>query len=413
MKIFISYRRESGEGAAKGLRKALEKTFGADAVFRDRDSLQPGDNWRTHISDSIAASDVVLVVISSNWVGESPDGSSRRIDKDDDPVHVEVKTALERLERDGITVVPILVDTEFPDRLPPDLAPIQNFEAIVPTLTGWADEVERLLTVLQEIDPDSPVNRSQLVPVAVGDQVRWLGSSISDPLVAGDDGGSFTRPSSLAISPDGVVVGQLVHGDLVLWALRDPNNAQYERWWQSRLAGLWEESRLIAIARRGSSSVSVALSYRYSSSQSKVGRFEATGGATSIERVHECNGAAASGAFVGSTLLYVDDDTKRVNAWPGHENQPAEWTVAKGRDAVWIDGAFVEGRMFLQLLTREVGALATSVSSFSARPERWLGDVPGPAGGRRIAVARVLRAGGPLHPRSFVDARGWQELETS
>ena len=93
MRVFISYRREGGAEAAQELRDALVETFGADAVFHDRESLQPGEDFEEHIRDSIAACDVVLVVISANWVGTSADGSARRIDDEHDWVRVEVTAA--------------------------------------------------------------------------------------------------------------------------------------------------------------------------------------------------------------------------------------------------------------------------------------------------------------------------------
>jgi len=85
---------------------ALEREFGAAAIFRDVDSVPLGVDFRAHIGAAIQGCDVVLAVIGKNWAGAGESGALRRIDDPADFVRVELESAMER----NIPVIPLVVN---------------------------------------------------------------------------------------------------------------------------------------------------------------------------------------------------------------------------------------------------------------------------------------------------------------
>ena len=118
-KIVVSYRRDDSAGVSGRLYDRLHLSFGRNAVFRDIDSIPAGYDFRSYIDDMLRDADVLLCVMSSNWIGKGRRTGSRIMDPGDF-VRVEVETAMQR----DIPIVPILVDeTTIPSEqeLPPSL----------------------------------------------------------------------------------------------------------------------------------------------------------------------------------------------------------------------------------------------------------------------------------------------------
>jgi hypothetical protein len=103
-RIAISYRREDSAAITGRIFDRLAARYGSDCVFRDVDNIPLGVDFREYISRTLAETDVTLVVVGKRWFGARR--GNRRIDDPDDPVRVEVETAL----RTGMSVVPILVE---------------------------------------------------------------------------------------------------------------------------------------------------------------------------------------------------------------------------------------------------------------------------------------------------------------
>ncbi len=85
----------------------------------DIDSIPVGIDFREQIRNELAKNDVLIVVVGPKWRGPGRGGRAR-INDENDPVRVEVETALQR----GIPVVPVLVNGATmpkPDELPPTL----------------------------------------------------------------------------------------------------------------------------------------------------------------------------------------------------------------------------------------------------------------------------------------------------
>jgi TIR domain len=104
--IFVSYRRHDTQSATGRLCDKLQAHFGADQVFHDIESIEPGDDFTAAITSRIAASSVVLIMIGRHWLDATgPDGRSRLFDPGD-YLCLEIAAALEH----EIPVIPILVE---------------------------------------------------------------------------------------------------------------------------------------------------------------------------------------------------------------------------------------------------------------------------------------------------------------
>ncbi len=62
-KLFICYRRDDVAGHAGRLYDRLEREFGANAIFRDIETLCPGDNFVKAIREALSQCSFFLVVI--------------------------------------------------------------------------------------------------------------------------------------------------------------------------------------------------------------------------------------------------------------------------------------------------------------------------------------------------------------
>src|SRR5215472_11119027 len=103
-RIFISYRREDTEYAVGWLFDRLVLHFSEQQVFKDIDTIQPGDDFREVITAAVASCDVLLVLIGDRWVTATGEGGQRRLDHPEDLVRLEIQAALAR----NIRVIPVL-----------------------------------------------------------------------------------------------------------------------------------------------------------------------------------------------------------------------------------------------------------------------------------------------------------------
>ncbi|MGV2341452.1 MAG UNVERIFIED_CONTAM: toll/interleukin-1 receptor domain-containing protein [Planctomycetaceae bacterium] len=65
MKLFFNYRREDTQDLAGRLYDRLCSEFGAENIFKDVDSIRPGDDWQAVLEKSVQASDVVLALMAA------------------------------------------------------------------------------------------------------------------------------------------------------------------------------------------------------------------------------------------------------------------------------------------------------------------------------------------------------------
>ena len=166
---FISYRREDAAGYAGRLRESLERKLGAARVFRDVDTLRPGQDFVQAIEARLADCAVMLAVIGREWAGARDLAGARRLDEPFDFVRIEIAAAL---ARPTVLVVPVLVEgASMPatSELPDSLKPLVRRQAISVRDETWDADVDRLVNVIETAlssrDPsraDAPISAAQL-----------------------------------------------------------------------------------------------------------------------------------------------------------------------------------------------------------------------------------------------------------
>jgi hypothetical protein len=146
-RIFMSYRRQETEYPAGWLFDRLTEHFRGAEVFKDIDSIEPGDDFVDVITRAVQSCDVLLALIGDRWLTMTDGEGRRRIDDPDDFVRVEIEAALSR----NVRVVPILVYGARMPRvhdLPGSLAGLVRRQALELTATHFDADLTRLLKVL-------------------------------------------------------------------------------------------------------------------------------------------------------------------------------------------------------------------------------------------------------------------------
>lgn len=147
LKVFISYRRRFDQGTARLLRQELTKAFGDEAVFRDVERIEPGEQFPHAIESAIKSSDVFLAVISPGWLGMLPDMQSPS-----DYVRTEIVAALAGRAR----VIPVLVGggrMPEPEALPEDVRGLASRHALELSDSRWDYDVGLLIKAVRASAP--------------------------------------------------------------------------------------------------------------------------------------------------------------------------------------------------------------------------------------------------------------------
>ncbi|HEY1986362.1 MAG TPA: toll/interleukin-1 receptor domain-containing protein [Terracidiphilus sp.] len=151
--IFVNYRRNDSEGEAGRLFDELAKVFGENAVFMDVAGIEPGQDFRKAIDQSVAGCSVLLGVIGPHWLDSQDDSGRRRLDDAGDFVRIELASAL----RSRTPVMPVLVrDARMPRaaELPDDLKDLAYRNAVELTHARWKSDIQLLIKAIRPyMDP--------------------------------------------------------------------------------------------------------------------------------------------------------------------------------------------------------------------------------------------------------------------
>jgi hypothetical protein len=148
--IVVSYRRADSREITRRIYDQLVARYGTRSVYMDIESIQPSADYRVHIRQTLERALVMLAVIGPQWSGPRPDARSRIFDPDD-PVRVEVETALANRR----AVMPLLVDgavmpTE--EAVPPSLASFHYLHAVaVRAGDEFASDIARLCGAIDRL----------------------------------------------------------------------------------------------------------------------------------------------------------------------------------------------------------------------------------------------------------------------
>ena len=148
--VFISYRRQDAAFPAGWLYEQLGSHFGHSHVFKDVDSIRPGDDFVKVITEAVKSCHTVLVVIGPTWLATTGDPAQRRINAPNDIVRIEIETALQS----GAAIIPVLVlgaSMPPPTELPPSIAALAGRNALEITPTHFMNDVEHLIRNIERI----------------------------------------------------------------------------------------------------------------------------------------------------------------------------------------------------------------------------------------------------------------------
>src|SRR5512132_182534 len=157
-RIFISYRREETAYPAGWLFDRLADHFGRGQIFKDIDSIQPGDDFVDVITKAVASCDVLLALIGEQWLTITDGQGRARLDRPDDFVRLELEAALTR----NVRVIPILVaGARMPhgDQLPPSLAKLARRQALELSPSHFESDISRLQNALDRALADVNAQR--------------------------------------------------------------------------------------------------------------------------------------------------------------------------------------------------------------------------------------------------------------
>ena len=189
--IFISYRREETAFPASWLFDRLVTRFGRDQVFKDVDSIQPGESFVERITTAAGSSLVLLALIGGRWLTIAGQDGRPRLDDPRDLVRLEIEAALAR----NVRVIPILVDgARMPraEELPAGLAKLAYRQALELRANRLDDDGQRLLRVLDWAIAEAQ-EQARLEAERTAEQPRQL----QDP--AQSDTGELVREGFLAL----------------------------------------------------------------------------------------------------------------------------------------------------------------------------------------------------------------------
>jgi hypothetical protein len=147
--VFISYRRNDSDVAAGRLADDLMEIFGRDAIFRDVDTLEAGEDYTTALDGALDSCVALIVIIGPRWSNITDDLGHRRLENPTDWVRLEVKRALER----GIRVIPVLISAAMPREadVPADLKLLLQRQALELSDRHWKQDVELLAQALERV----------------------------------------------------------------------------------------------------------------------------------------------------------------------------------------------------------------------------------------------------------------------
>ena len=218
-RIFLSYRRADSATATAAIYAELSARYHARNVFMDIHTIHPGRDFRDEIHRIMARCDAVFVVIGRSWATATDEQGRRRLEQPDDPVRVEVETALVA----DLVVLPVLVDgAALPTaaKLPDGLRNLTYRHAVAVHAGSVRTElIPRFEAAFHPYTADSvlpPPPRARLRRrLAIGAVVVALLAPFAVRL-AGEVVRDVGRLSAVVASPDRVRVAAVVHGGL--WA---------------------------------------------------------------------------------------------------------------------------------------------------------------------------------------------------
>ncbi|WP_033354325.1 toll/interleukin-1 receptor domain-containing protein [Kitasatospora aureofaciens] len=152
-RVFLSFRKADSRWMRDRLHQALADRFGSGEIFKSGGSIPVGADFAEVLRRQAAECELMLVLIGPAWLDARNEDGTRRLDRADDWVRVEIRTALQA----GNRVVPVLLGdaTMLPgaSELPSEIADLAQLQFVRVSETHLADELERLCADMTALLP--------------------------------------------------------------------------------------------------------------------------------------------------------------------------------------------------------------------------------------------------------------------
>jgi hypothetical protein len=159
--VFINYRVVDDPLGAASIYDRLALCFGRDNVFRDCESMAPGEHYPSAIRNALENAAVLVAVIGPRWLTLTDEAAVRLIDRENDWVRQELAYAF----RSGIPVLPVLLkdtpaNAEMPmvAELPENIRMLATIQAFEISQRRLSVDLERLIASIARIGRVRPVN---------------------------------------------------------------------------------------------------------------------------------------------------------------------------------------------------------------------------------------------------------------
>jgi flagellar motor protein MotB len=185
--VFVSYRRAQSSDVTGRICDHLIRRLGDDNVFRDVDKIAGGANFRRIVREEVARRDALLVVIDPHWLDLRNKSGTRRLEDPNDPVRIEIETALGA----GKLLIPLLVGgAAMPEEeaLPDSLKPLAEHNAIaIRPDPDFRNDIERLVRALRRPGPPpgGASRRLAAAGLAVAASLALYASGLAEHLLPG------------------------------------------------------------------------------------------------------------------------------------------------------------------------------------------------------------------------------------
>lgn len=149
--IFINCRRTDAGWPADYLTDKLKTAFGKDRVFFDVRSIEEGEDFTEEIRSNLERATVLIVLVGKQWLFVHDKFGRRRLDRHDDWVRQEIRTAI---ARKNCKVIPVLLDdAQLPNEkeaLPRDIAPFLTRQRISISPATSEHDIDCLLDEIEK-----------------------------------------------------------------------------------------------------------------------------------------------------------------------------------------------------------------------------------------------------------------------
>lgn len=201
----------------------LATHYGQAAVFIDIDNIPFGVDFRKHIQEQLDDTDIMLAIVGPRWLGEQSERV--RIKELNDPVRIEIETALNR----GILVIPVLVDRAMmpsPEALPETIrdfayrnaAEVDSGRDFNVHMTRLISAIDKVLSAKQAMPVTSPVIRVTKKSGMRKGTVKWFNPTKGYGFIEPEDGEKMVFVHISAVERAGFSTlneGQVIEYELV------------------------------------------------------------------------------------------------------------------------------------------------------------------------------------------------------